>query len=479
MPVRVVRRPSGRAKGPAAPQVLPFDNRMDGIAWPALPDVTGMAIATLLYQFEQSQWWPAETLWRYQAAQLRRLVAHARTHVPYYRGWLDDLDLRADDERFREAWQGLPVLDRAAIQRAGDDLLSQRLPDGHGRTSEIYTSGSTGKPIRAVRSQLWRLYWRAVTLRDHLWHGRDLSGTLAVIRESGSGKAPYPDGDRARRWGSSSGGLFETGPSVSLNVTTPVDRQIDWLMRLDPHYLLTHPSIVERLATFSIANKVRLPRLHHVETIAEALRPRVRELCAEAWGVPVVDMYSAREAGYLALQCPDNDVLHVQSEVTLVEVVDASGRPCGPGEAGTVLVTPLHNFAMPMIRYAIGDVAEVGGPCPCGRGLPVLTRVLGRRQNMLILPSGEERWPLLSNSDIKALTALGPIRQYQFVQRRPEAVELRLAVPRALEADETAAIIAWVHKKFGYPFEVTVSEHPALHPKPSGKFEDFVSEIPR
>jgi phenylacetate-CoA ligase len=53
------------------------------------------------------------------------------------------------------------------------------------------------------------------------------------------------------------------------------------------------------------------------------------------------------------------------------------------------VVTPLHNFAMPLIRYAIGDYAEAGPPCACGRGLPVLARILGRARNLLTLPHGE------------------------------------------------------------------------------------------
>jgi phenylacetate-CoA ligase len=59
-------------------------------------------------------------------------------------------------------------------------------------------------------------------------------------------------------------------------------------------------------------------------------------------------------------------------------VLDQRGNPRGPGEVGRVVVTPLNNFAMPLIRYELGDTAEVGAPCACGRGLPVLTRILDR-----------------------------------------------------------------------------------------------------
>jgi phenylacetate-CoA ligase len=88
-------------------------------------------------------------------------------------------------------------------------------------------------------------------------------------------------------------------------------------------------------------------------------------------------MYSANETGYLALQCPLSGHYHVQSETVLVEVLDEVGRACRPGETGAVVVTPLQNFAMPLLRYSLGDFAEVGSPCACGRHLPVLKEILG------------------------------------------------------------------------------------------------------
>jgi phenylacetate-CoA ligase len=102
----------------------------------------------------------------------------------------------------------------------------------------------------------------------------------------------------------------------------------------------------------------------------------------------MVDMYTCQEAGYLALQCPDHPHYHVQSENVLLEVVDDQGLPCAPGEVGRVLVTSLNNFATPLIRYEIGDYAEVGAACSCGRGLPVLKRIMGRYRNLLTLPDG-------------------------------------------------------------------------------------------
>lgn len=454
-----------------------YKSSSTGIVWPALPDPRAAAILALLFQLDRSQWLSLEELKRHQTAQLSRLIDHTRRTVPFYRDRLTQLTL--DNGLDDEAWLALPLLTRAEIQTAGEDLLSTEIPEDHGGITEIFTSGSTGTPIRSLRTKLWELYWSAFTVRDHLWHGRDLTGKLAVIRDTTKGKALYPEGEKTSSWGPSSGRVFETGPTVSLNATTPVAEQTEWLQREDPDYLLTHPSIAQRLAQFCLDHGIRLSRLKGVETISEILRPTTRALCRSAWDVPLVDLYSAREAGYIALQCPKHEHYHIQSEGILVEVLDAHGRPCIPGQVGRVVVTPLHNFAMPLIRYDIGDYAEPAEACPCGRGLPVLTRILGREQNMLLLPNGEERWPLLSSSNIEALLKLAPIRQYQFVQTSLEHIRLRLKVARPLTIEEEAALERWVAEKFGYPFSVDFDYCSEIAPAPSGKFDDFICEVKR
>jgi len=455
---------------------------MPGVVWPALPGGAGAALLSVLFQLGQTQWWPRERIEHAQRRQLAALLDHARATAPFWRDRLPAaLPDPADAPAWEEAWRAIPVLTRAEIQAAdaSEAMLATALPPGHGEYREIFTSGSTGRPVRAVRSQLWELIWSAFTLRDHLWHRRDLTGTMAVIRESGAGKAPWPDGDAQQGWGFSSEGLFETGRLVSLNVTTPIARQAEWLARQDPDYLLSHPSILARLADATRQAGLRLPRLRQAIAIAETLRPEHRAAVEAAWGVPVADVYSTRECGYLALQCPDHPHYHVQSEGLRVEVVREDGTPCGPGETGRVLVTPLHNLAMPLIRYDIGDAAEVGHPCPCGRGLPVLSRILGRRQNMLRLPDGGRRWPLLSSGDIAGLMAAAPaLRQYRIIQRAPDHLHVMLALGRAATAAEDAAVAAWARTKFGEGFRVTVEGLDELPRSAAGKSEDFVCEVP-
>src|SRR3546814_12851910 len=90
---------------------------------------------------------------------------------------------------------------------------------------------------------------------------------------------------------------------------------------------------------------------------------------------------------------------------------------------------------MPMIRYAVGDLAEVGPPCPCGRGLPVLKRILGRTRDMLVYPDGRKAWPLLGDM---YYVEIPDIRQFQIVQHGVDDVEIRVVADRRLtQAEET------------------------------------------
>jgi phenylacetate-CoA ligase len=455
---------------------------IDGIVWPGLPAANGLALLALLFQLEQSQWWSPEQLLRRQRHQLQRLLAHAREQTPFYRERLRHVEDLSSTDDWLAAWRKIPPLRRQDIQAADADesMIAQSVPPGHGELTEIHTSGSTGMPIRSVRTELWELIWSAFTVRDHLWHRRDLGGKLAAIRESAQGKASYPDGAVAASWGHASAMLLSTGPMVSLNVASTVEQQAEWLQRHDPDYLLTHPSIAHRLAEHCRTLAIRLPRLKQVMTVAENLRPEVRAACRLAWQAPVTDIYSAREAGYIALQCPDHEHYHIQSEGVFVEVLDERDGPCAPGQVGRLLVTPLHNLAMPLIRYDIGDQVQLGGACACGRGLPVISRIVGRTQNMVTMPSGERRWPLLSSGDIEAMLAAAPaIRQYQFAQRAAELIEARLVAARPLSRDEERALTAWVAAKFGYAFRVEFVYLDALPRTEAGKLEDFVNEIRR
>jgi phenylacetate-CoA ligase len=188
----------------------------------------------------------------------------------------------------------------------------------------------------------------------------------------------------------------------------------------------------------------------------------------------MTDIYSAQEVGIIAVQCPEHPTYHVQSESVLVEILDADGAPCRPGETGRIVVTDLMNFASPLIRYEIGDYAEVGEACPCGRGLPVLNRILGRSRNMLRLPSGDRLWP---RYHVSRLTPIAPIRQVQLVQVSLQEIHVNLVVARPVTADEENALSESIGASLGHRFRLVFNYLDEIPRSPNGKFEDFRCDL--
>lgn len=444
---------------------------LSGVVFPPLPRADMAHFFNLYQQLEQTQWLTSEQLCKLQFVQLSSLVKHARKTVPYYHTLLDEAGVDPSRTLDPETWSSVPILTRRALQDAGRSLASTALPRSHGKVHASRTSGSTGQPVEVLRSRYDILMWQAITLRDHSWHQRDLSGKLCVIR---AGVPAGDDGVICEDWGGATSRLFATGPSASLSISTDISRQAAWLVRHDPDYLLTYPSNLGALMG-SLRERGSIPlKLKGIQTIGEVLPSCLRKECEELFGIQPVDLYSSQEVGNIALQCPESGLYHVQSESLLVEVVDESGRACAAGETGRILVTTLHGFAMPLLRYELRDFAEIGPPCPCGRGLPTLSRIYGRVRNMITMPDGGKRWPLVGFAEYRSVA---PVRQYQLIQKSLKEIEMRLVVDRPLVNLEKEALCEVVRRSLGYPFDMTLVILPELPVGPNGKFEEFVSAI--
>lgn len=433
------------------------------VVWPALPDDHSARILALQYHLGQSQWWPRQQILDLQLQQFSSVFGHAVATVPFYRqrfaAWSRGISSWAQ-------YGELPLSTRREIQQAAAAMHSEAPPPEHGPVVATESSGSTGSPL-VTRGTAWsQLMWYAFLLRDHLWHGRDLGGKLAAIR-SKTTAVQFPN------WGLATS-PYVTGPSVVMGVTGDLDEQLDWLVAENPDYLLSLATNVLALARRSLEKGLRLPRLKQVRTYAESLRPETRAVVREAWGVEVADSYSSEELGYLALQCPQGEHYHVQSEGVILEVLDREGRLCRPGEVGQVVVSTLHNFAMPLLRYASGDYAEAGEPCACGRGLPVLRRIVGRQRNMLLRPDGGQYWPSFAS---QVWRELAPVTQFQVVQTARDALELRIAAPRELTAAESQRLIAALHESLGFVYRTTLLRLPEIPRTPGGKYEDFICAV--
>lgn len=444
---------------------------LESIAFPAIPETRDARVLALNFQMEQSQWWPEENMLRAQMGQLEILLAHAAKTSPFYGRRLSGLKGLGRGKLTMDRFRGIPVLGRAQLQDAGDGLLCKTLPKGHQASRDITTSGATGRPVTVKTTNITELFFSALNLRLHLWCRRDFSRNTGAIKKLRGMEEKYGrQGKPLPRWSPG----FPTGPMYLCDISRPLRKQLDWLVRLNLSTVLTYPSNLMDLLRLSEATGRRPNHLADVSTMGEVVEPELRAACQRIWGVPVKDCYSAQEMGFLAIQCPDHPHYHVQSESILVEVLDDAGEPCRHGETGRVVATDLHNFAMPLIRYELGDYAQVGEPCSCGRTLPVLSRVLGRVRNMLTLPDGERKWPLAVIYDYCEIV---PVRQCQVVQKSLEDIEVVLVSSRPVTREEEERFREIAIRKLGYPFNIRFTYRDEIPRDPSGKFEEFRSEV--
>ena len=438
---------------------------VDGLQWPAVPPAAGQAMLAMQYQLDQSQWLSGEAIRALQFRQLRLLIAHACAHVPHYRDHLVRSGIEHADQLTPEAFLRWPLLAKRAIQADSASFLSPSLPHSHGQIRWTTTSGSSGQPLRVAATDISVFFQHALVLRSHFWYELDHAGSFAAIRVQ-------IEDMRFSDWGPPGNAIFRTGPSHAFNTFSDHDAQLDWLCRIQPTYLLTYNANLRALLERSRVTG-NVPRgIVAVLGYGDMAAPDVARAAHEVWGAHYFDSYSCSETGTLALQCPSSTHLHVQSENVYVEILRDDGTPCAAGEIGRVVVTDLHNFAMPLIRYDLGDHASLGETCGCGRGLPVLNQIAGRSGHLACDPTGRRFFPHLNMAFWRSEA---PILQRQIVQSGPGSLTVRYVAMRALSADEMARLTAALRKAMRYDYEVSFTRVDEIRKYESGKFLDFVS----
>ena len=432
-----------------------------------------LAELPLQAQLAETERWSPRKLRSHQFQQIAILAEHAQRTVPFFRARFAAAGI-TDPRRIDRQWHRLPLLRRQEVQTAGAALHSDGVPPAHGAILSNTTSGSTGVPVTVLGTELDARFFKALDLRILLRHGFDFTRKLAMIRWFEPSRARYPNGAVGDAWGDPATFPLPTGPAVYLNIlTTDVERQAEWLARHDPDYLDTNPTNLSALVEACLRRSLAL-RVSKIITTGEVLHAEVRKAVREAWGVEIVDVYSAQEVGHIAVQCPESGQYHIQAEHVLVEILNERAEICSPGEIGRVVVTPLRNFAMPLFRYDIGDYAEMGEPCPCGRGLPVLRRILGRGRHMIVTPDGRRYWPFFGATFYRGIA---PLTQYKFIQTSRDAIEARLVVERPLTQAEQEGLRARIQMTLPYPFRIDFVFVDEIPRSPGWKYEDFVSQI--
>jgi phenylacetate-CoA ligase len=451
---------------------------LPGTAWPLVPYPQVGLVWNAYQELDRTQWLSPAEIQMHQLRQLNELLAHCRKNVPYYARVLCEAGLGNGEISSFDDYRRIPFLTRELYQQHQSELLANALPDGMiAAEKPSYTSGTSGVPIAVHKSNHDALWWSAFYLRDLEWCGIDPRGTLAAIRLLAYKSEDLPAalrGTKSATWNNSLALLIESGPGYGIDVRLDPRKQLQWLRQVRPDYLISMPTNLEFLASLLRENNEKLDSLKMIQTMGEPLPRDVRQNIESGFGVPVKNLYSTTESGYIASECPSGNGLHVHSENVIAEVLDADNNPCKPRETGRLVFTSLHSFMNPFIRYEIQDeVTLADAPCICGRGLPLWSHVDGRRYPSLHLPTGAKK---SSMGIVLGLRQVAGVHQFQFIQRAADHAIVRVVPDQSWTPEHPQRIIERVQLELEAPIHVDVEVNEYLERPRGGKLKLVIVE---
>jgi phenylacetate-CoA ligase len=407
---------------------------------------------------------PASELAALQSDRLRRLAEHAVSRSRYWRETFERLGLSPDRLRGGDDLRRLPILDKKTLLDRTADLRAEGVP----AVRTYYTSGTSGTTLAVPIDDASRQCNYAFFARALSWAG--VEGARSVTF---AGRTVVPSSvTRPRcvwRWNPAMDNRIFSSYHISPDNVEAYSRA---LCAYRPDYIDSYPSAVSSLAGLLREAGLPAPRLRSVVTSSETLLDAQRELVAEVFGARCFDQYGCTEQSVYVSQCEEG-TYHVHPEYGIVEVLDAEGEPVAPGETGEIVCTSFTNDALPLLRYRMGDMATLGEPgCACGRAFPVLIRIEGRVDDVLVTPDGRR----VGRLD-PVFKGRRTIAEAQIVQTSTETVIVRLVPTREYTDEDGQSVVRELEARLGPEMTIRIEPVEAIERGPSGKFRAVVNRV--
>jgi len=351
----------------------------------------------------------------------------------------------------------MPILTRQDVKDNLLDMISQSYPDA--RMIPDHTSGSTGEPLKFYRTIRQESLGRSAKARALLWYGFRKWNRMAsmVFRPP---RLPILDAIKLilRR-------------RTLFNIAYISEGTLGWFVRrlrdTDTRLIAGRPVALHLLAQFVERHDGDL-KVDVVISIEETLQPNVRADIERVFECRVFDMYGAQEVGLMAAQCPGCGRYVVSDEIVHLEVMEHGGS-----DSGDVIVTSLVNLGMPLIRYAIGDLASgIRDGCDCGRAHATLSSIEGKTLGLVARRGGR----FVATTFHTAFEGM-PVKQYSVVQRDFDRFTFFVAPHEGFGPGHAALITERVEGVLG-EVEVELVEVEAVPSFPGGKRRYVHSEVP-
>jgi len=435
--------------------------------FPAYESFTGRGTHRFLAQYRRNQWLDNEAIARIQLDKLNTLLEFCWQQVPYLQSRWRQSGLQPRRLESVRELERFPILTKEEITANYLEMTS--LP-WRGRSLVKTTGGTTGDPFRFEYTM--ESYARRTAA---MWRGYEWAGAGLGVRTAYLWGSPTPNDLRKRlkynayHWAFNRR-VFDANAMLKERDIEDYARAIG---RYRPIVLVGFVRPVLAMAQWITRTGHAMHGLKSIVTGAEALYETERKEIEGAFGCPVFNTYGCREFMLIAAECERRAGLHINADHLVVELVDSAGSGVTEGP-GDVVITDLHNCAMPLVRYRNGDraTAKQNGTCPCGRGLPLLQSVDGRILDMIVTPDGRH---VPGEFFVSVMLGRTAIKRYQVVQVDTDALEVRIMSNAALPQSECDRITAQIAEVTGPTMRISVMEVDAIDEPASGKRRVTVS----
>jgi phenylacetate-CoA ligase len=361
--------------------------------------------------------WSKKQLKEYQNRKIRSLIKHANATVPFYRQQFKAHNIDIDSIKGVDDLYKLPILTKEKLKSLKPENVISTLYDFN-RLKKVRTSGSTGKPLQICISEAEDAWRKAIYMRANINCGQKLRDRWVVIT------APHHFGDTPplqRKLG-----VFSQNCISLFESNTEKIKQIE---KINPQILDGYSGTLLLLAKElkRSNNKAIHPRI--VFGNAELIDSESQKYLEDVFGAPYCDQFGCAEVDRTAWQCIKRRGYHMDIDSVITEFTDKTGESVSAGERGEITYTSLFNYAMPLIRYQVGDVGVPSDDtCSCGNNLPMMKVVEGRKDSFLVLPNDRVVSPFAINLEASTFRYFSGLDQYHIRQRSRDLIDIYLKI---------------------------------------------------
>jgi phenylacetate-CoA ligase len=342
------------------------------------------------------------------------MVRYAYDTVPFYNRLFREYGVSPNDIKTKTDLKKLPIISKKELRQNKQEIISKDYNVKNLRA--MSTSGSTGEPLFVFLSENEIEFRKAKHLRANTALGQKPWDRWATL----TGPQHFAKTTRLQR-------LIPLYTPVTISVFDDFDTQISKLKAIKPKVIEGYSSSLLLLAKEIEKRGLQTINPDHVIGGAELSDEYSREYVEKVFGVPFYDQYSSVEFERMAWQCKDRKLYHIDSDALIIEFLDKNGEEVSTGESGEIVCTSLFNYAMPLIRYKIGDVAVPSDEtCDCGRNLPLMRMVEGRKDHLIVLANGQVLTPRAFTVAMHEFQYYPDIEQFRVVQKKLNLFELSL-----------------------------------------------------